>query len=139
MGLENFNNGIVDESGNEQVRPRVPSEIHDEVKQFSINAGIDIPSAYAIIISNVLSNTDLYVSVLERHADGEYTFNNHHSMLLDELCDKIKDLERMPSPEEINEANDMHGYPIYISAFTSQESIVDEIENRRPEIYEYIK
>lgn len=122
----------------EKVRPYVSHTSHELVRKFSKHAGIDISTAYDVIIQNTLETDEIIKLVLEESSSDGNVYKKHHENLLEDLADKIDELGRLPTRDEINDDDGMFGFPIYIDAFGSLDRVEELLKEHKPETYSKI-
>lgn len=127
MGIENFNN---DSNRPETARPRVSSDTHVMIKQFSKRSGKGVRESYDEIIQTVLGNDKLIHDVLASNSLTPEEFTEKHSEALEGYVSLIKEKERMPTRDEVNESEECFGFPVYIMLFGSYDGILDAIDEK---------
>jgi len=118
MSLENFSSCTDDREhvnrDDKEVRPRVTKGTHEKVRDFTSKAGLDISEGYDYLIGASLSDQQVLEQILTLDKEYDDDLTPMQEELLDDIITKYQELGRFPSRENINEDDNMNGFPIYI-------------------------
>lgn len=137
MGIEEFDTSSESEvfgitRSGEDVRPYVDEATHELVRRFSMTSGMDIGVAYNVLIQTVLKNDELIIQVLEELANNGDIDRGED--LLDDMADKVNELNRFPSIDEVNSDDRMYGFPVYVLEYGSVSQIKSELVQKYDDI-----
>lgn len=118
------------ESSDNTFRPRVSYQTHTAISELSVEMGITISKTYDLIVQNSISDEDILDDIVEsasNNTPSDYT--DHHTDLISDLANKVLDLGRMPTRDEVNSDENLNGYYLYVLHFGSVENIKKSIHN----------
>lgn len=106
-----------------KARPYVSREVHERVNLFSANSGLPMQMTYDTLLNKAVTNTDILELILT--SDNKYhdDLNDSELELLSEIADKCNELGKFPTRQEINQDDNLNGFPIYITYLGERERI----------------
>jgi len=107
----------------DKVRPYINKTVHENVRVFSSNAGLTMQDAYGTLLQKSLNNTRILEEILVINKEYDEDLDDKHFELLNDLTEKCNSLGRFPTREEINDDEELKGFPIYITFLGKRDRI----------------
>lgn len=135
MGIESFESKDDDFSearverpnisaeNNEKVRPYVSREVHERINLFSANSGLPMQLTYDKLLNTSVTNTHILELILTDGNEYSGDLSDSELDLLSDIAEKVEELQRFPTRQEINQDRELNGFPIYITYLGKRERI----------------